>query len=111
LIEKAMRLNPRYPAWYVHELSVAYRIAGRYEEALTQGKRLLMLSPNYGGAHFNLAIIYSELGRMEEARAEVATMLRRVPDLSLEKLRQSLPFKNPADLKRYLNALRKAGLN
>jgi adenylate cyclase len=106
LVEKAMRLNPRYPAVYVFQLSIAYRLAGRYEEALAPGKRFLTLNPNFAPAHFNLAVIYSELGREEEARAEV---LRAGP-ISLEWVRQNVPFKDPVVLERHLAALRRAGL-
>jgi hypothetical protein len=60
--------------------------------------------------HFNLAVIYSELGREEEAQAEVAEMLRISPTFSLETVRQNIPFKDPAALERHLAALRKAGL-
>ena len=47
---------------------------------------------------------------LEEARAEVAEVLRLNPNLSLEWLKQHGPFKDPADLERYVAALRKAGL-
>jgi tetratricopeptide (TPR) repeat protein len=109
MVKKAMRLNPRYPPNYLFQLSFAYRVAGRYEEALEPGKRVASLTPNLGPAHFNLAIIYSELGRMEEAQAEVAEMLRLSPNASLEVFRY-IPFKDPAVLERHLAALRKAGL-
>ena len=105
-----MRLNPRYPPTYVFQLSVAYRMAGRYEEALVSGKKVLAFMPNSGPTHFNLAVIYSELGREAEARTEVAEMRRRCPNVSVEVFRQFLPFKNPADVERHLAALRKAGL-
>ena len=48
-------------------------------------------------AHLHLATIYSRLGREEEARAEVAEILRISPKFSLEVLRQRFPYKDPAD--------------
>jgi adenylate cyclase len=110
LIEKAMRLNPRYPPWYLVNLGSAYRETGRYEEALAPLKKVLTLNPNFGPAHLNLAACYAELGRLEEARAEGAEVLRVNPNASLEVWRQTIPYKNPADLERFLAALRKAGL-
>jgi adenylate cyclase len=109
-VKKAIRLNPRYPPTYLVQLSIAYRMAGRYEEALEPGKRAAALAPNTTIVHFNLAVIYSELGRMEEAQAEVAEMLRINPNFSVEFFRQLLPFKDPAMLERHLAALRRAGL-
>jgi hypothetical protein len=40
----------------------------------------------------------------------VAEGLRLNPNASLEWFKQNLPYKNPADLERFLAALRKAGL-
>jgi adenylate cyclase len=110
LVEKAMRLNPRYPPMYVLQLSIAYRMAGRYEEALAPGEKFLALAPNSTPAHFNLAVLYSELGMEQKARTVVVDWQRLNPNVSVEVFRQFLPFKNPKDLERYLAALRKAGL-
>ena len=110
LIEKAMRLNPHYPATYLFSLGTAYRLMGRDEEAIAVLKKALTRNPNLLPAHVNLAVIYSELGREEAARAEAAEVLRLNPKYSLEVLRQINPFKDPAELERMDAALRKAGL-
>jgi hypothetical protein len=68
------------------------------------------LFPKLLGAHQHLAVIYVELGRDAEARAEVAEVLQIAPKFSLEGLRQRLLNKDPAENERYLAALRKAGL-
>jgi adenylate cyclase len=57
-----------------------------------------------------LAAIYGELGREEEARAEAAEILRISPNYSLAVVRARIPYKDPADLERFLDGLRKAGL-
>ena len=64
LIEKAMRLNPRYPLGYLVNLGAAYRTAGRYEEAIAIFKRLVIRNPTHGPSHANLVICYAELGRL-----------------------------------------------
>jgi adenylate cyclase len=110
LMEKAMRLHPQYPITYLHNLGWAYRVAGRYAEAIAPLKRVVTLNPNFFPSHFNLAICYAELGREDEARTEVKEMLRITPNFSLELARQTLPFKDPAALERTLAGLRKAGL-
>ncbi|MBI3801580.1 MAG: adenylate/guanylate cyclase domain-containing protein [Deltaproteobacteria bacterium] len=110
LMEQAMRLNPQYPSLYLWNLGVQYRIAERYEEALAPLKKSLTLNPNLFLSHANLAICYAELGRLEEARAEAAEFQRLAPNFSLEVFKQSLPYKDPADLERMFAALRKAGL-
>ena len=110
LIEKAMRLNPHYPEYYPSILGFAYRLIGQYQEAIAAQKSALARNPDFLSGHTVLAVLYSELGREEEARAEVAEMLRISPQFSLKVYGQRIPFKNSADLERYLAALRKAGL-
>jgi adenylate cyclase len=110
LMEQAIRLNPRHPPTYEFMLGANYRSAGRYEEAIQTLKQALARNPNIVNAHFNLAVTYSELNRDEEAKAEVAEALRLSPEWSLERWRQNVPFKNPAEIERFVVALRKAGL-
>src|SRR5713101_6661726 len=110
LMEKAMRLNPHYPFDYLFELGASYHLTGRYKEALVPLKKVLILNPNFVFAHVHLAICYAELGRLEEARAEMAEAQQLNPTYSLEWVRRVMPFKDPAEVERYLTALRKAGL-
>ena len=53
---------------------------------------------------------YSMFGREEEARYHVAEGLKTNPIWSLELEQQIYSYKNPADLERQLDALRKVGL-
>src|SRR5712691_8268584 len=110
LMEKAMRLNPHYPFDYLFELGASYHLTGRYKEALVPLKKVLTLNPNFVFAHVNLAICYAELGRLEEARAEMAEAQQLNPTYSLEWVRRVMPFRDPAEVERYLTGLRKAGL-
>ena len=61
-------------------------------------------------AHIVLTASYSILGREEEARAEVAEVLRLNPKFSVDSYAKRLPFKDQAYTEQYVNALRKAGL-
>jgi len=110
LLQKATRLDPHYPAFWMHSLAVSYYITGQYEEALTAEKRALHLNPDFLYSHVDLAAISIELGREEEARAEAVEVLRRNPHFSLEIFRQAVPMEDVAILERYVAALRKAGL-
>jgi adenylate cyclase len=110
LIKKAMHLNPRYPYNYLSQLGMAYGLARRYDEATATLQSATTRNPDHLPPHLHLALSYSELSRDAEARAEVAELLRISPNYSLEGFRRVMPFKNPADLERYLTALRKAGL-
>ncbi len=58
MVEQAMRLNPRYPPYYLFRLGWAYRLSGRYAEAVATLKELINRSPNFLPAHQNLALSY-----------------------------------------------------
>ncbi len=109
-VEKAMRLDPHYPPTYLIYLGRAYYAMGQYEEAIAALKKGFTRNPDLMVSHLVLAVIYSELGRKEEAQAEVAEVLRISPRVSMEGRRERMPFKDPVVLERYLEALRKAGL-
>ena len=67
-------------------------------------------NPDFLPAHLVRAVIYNELGREEEARAELAEILRISPHASLEGQRERMPFKDQAVLERFIDGLRQAGL-
>jgi tetratricopeptide (TPR) repeat protein len=109
-IEKGFRLNPRPPNYYFSYQGLIYYHKGMYEEALSALKKALNPEPNSIPIRFRLAACYSSLGREDEARAEVAALLKLNPNLSLGYLQKMFPYKNQADLDLMINALRKAGL-
>jgi adenylate cyclase len=116
LVKRAMRLHPYYPAYYLLWLGGAYRMTGRYEEALTVYNQLLDRSrkgefPIFA-AHLFLADTYAAFGKEEEARNHAEEVLRINPGFSLKEINRIISFgyKDPAHLERRVNALRKAGI-
>ncbi len=109
-VDKAMRLNPHHHAWYFQPLGMSYLIADRLDEAVESYKRGVVRNPDFLGHHLALAGIYAQLGREEEAQAEVKEVLRISPQFSLDLFRQMAPAKSPEDLERMAGMLAKAGL-
>jgi len=109
-VEQAMRLNPRYPASYLWSLGQAYAFLGRTDQAIAAVKRVIVRNPDHVTAHVMLAVLLSELERTEEARREVAEILRINPQFSLANVRERMPHKDPAALERMVTGLQKAGL-
>ena len=108
--EKALRLEPFPPVMNLHWLGRAYFMTGRYEKSITMWNKALHISPNYLPAHAFLAACYSSLNRQAEAAAEADEVLRINSKFNLESYAKTLPYKNKADIERYMAALRKAGL-
>jgi len=108
-----MRLNPLsqiHASMCLYRLGMAYRMMGQYEEALSALKKARDIRPGFWGIQLGLAATYIHLGREDEARAAAAEVLRIVPKFSLEHYEKKVFYKNQDDTKRYINALRKAGL-
>jgi TolB-like protein/Tfp pilus assembly protein PilF len=107
--ERALRLNPLDPAPALIGLGDTYRVMGRYEEAIPRLNKALVHKPKHFTVLLNLAACYSELGREEEANAVVEQILKLNPKFSLERFAKRMLHRG-AVKKRYLAALRKAGL-
>jgi hypothetical protein len=106
MIALAKRLNPICPDWYDWVVGIAALHDGRYEDALAAFMRL---DDHSNSLRADLAATYVRLGRMEEAKALAAEMLRLQPNyrLATERLR---PFKDPHVLQGFIDDLRQAGL-
>ncbi len=89
-IEQAMRLNPHYPAWYLIESGFAYRLTGRYAEAITALKELIRRSPTFTHAYNNLSESYLEQWLSQQSPPAQATL-----EEALTEARQGLALKNP----------------
>ncbi|MCG8543932.1 MAG: tetratricopeptide repeat protein [Alphaproteobacteria bacterium] len=109
LTGKAMRLNPRYPGWYLFIRGNAQYFLRRYDDAIATFQQALERGHSPLLAHSNLAAVYAERNRLDQARTHAAEVFKLVPDASLETTRQWARFKNPTDTERLVDALRSAG--
>ncbi|MGD8332877.1 MAG: tetratricopeptide repeat protein [Desulfobacterales bacterium] len=107
---KAMRLNPIPPNWYIVTRTAMYRNIKNYNEALIWAEKAVKRQPRNFFARINRCSVYSLTGRMEEARLEADEVMKLNPKFSLKRLENSIPYKNPEVKKRYIEALRKAGI-
>ena len=98
--------NAVTPAWY----SVALFTEGRYEEALQTAMETVRLRPDWVGAHRVVLLAAAQLGRLDEARAALATVKRLQPTVSLAWARNYVPFTRKADRQKYVESFRLAGL-
>jgi tetratricopeptide (TPR) repeat protein len=114
LVKSAMRLNPRYPSWYLDSLAMAYGVMGEHEKAIGSYRELLNLRRNTRGnivtPLLGLAANCMILGREDEARTHAGEILEVNPAFSLEWFRKVNLFRDPSHLKPFLEALHRAGL-
>jgi len=93
-----------------NHLGLAFRLTGRLEEAAASNKKSLLRAPNDFWVHAQLASIYIEMGRDEEARAAAAEVLRISPKFSLELYDRTSLLKDRSVVDKIIDTLRKAGL-
>ena len=67
-IEKGMRLNPHPSTFYQYALGQCYFVLEDYEKAIESLKRGVELRKVFVPNHFNLCLLYTLLGREDEAK-------------------------------------------
>jgi adenylate cyclase len=112
--KEAIRLNPFHENWYVEYLGWAYEEAGMPKEAVEIFERAVDLrNPQDDQLWYfpTLAVAYTQLGRMDDARKTVETLLSRRPNYSTsEVVSRAFPYKTKELTDKYVNAVRRAGL-
>ncbi|MDX8452192.1 winged helix-turn-helix domain-containing protein [Mesorhizobium sp. VK9D] len=106
-IRKAFRLNPYPPSWYYLTLGAAQYAAREYEAAVETLRR----DETYRTSSRRfLAASLAQLGRLDEARAEVEMFLVANPHFTTSHWVWTEPFRDDATLKHFVDGFRKAGL-
>jgi tetratricopeptide (TPR) repeat protein len=106
LLQRAMRLNPYYPDWYLWYLADAYITLERYADVVATVRQ--MRNPDEGRRM--LAASYAYLGMIDEARTEAEAVLRSHPNFTIGRWRHRPPYRDRMVLERFVEGLRKAGL-
>jgi len=110
--ESAIRLSPLDPdmAIFVGGIAVAHYCAGRYVEAARYAEEQLRLRPGYHGGQRLRCASLAQSGRIDEARELLSWVRTEQPQLSIEWIRASVPYQTPELMDRFLDGMRKAGL-
>ena len=111
VLDAYMRLDPLYAPYAFGFLGFAHYMLKQYPQGLAALRECVSRVPTFRSARAWLAATYAQLGRMEEARAEVAELSEFSPiTRSLGCRGQIVGFKSPKDAKHFFDGLRKAGL-
>lgn len=108
LLDKAMRLNPHFPFYYLSAVGFSHLMLRNFEEAASTFERGTVRHPDFAPHHLFLAACYGHLGRHEEAvqafsRAESMGM-------SMDQFSDILLARDPASGDLVMDGLRAAGL-
>ena len=107
LVRRAMRRNPYHPNWYWNILGRCLHTAEAFEEAIPVFERIT--TPQFW-THAYLAACHAALGHTDEAAEQVRKTLALKPDFTVSAFSKFLPYRNAADLNRFLESLRRGGL-
>ena len=111
-IERAMRLDPfhfRSPALFSH-LGHARYMLGQSEAAVEALRTSVRRAPNFRPNFLWLAAASARLGRMDEARAAAAEVMRIEPEFCISTAMERVPYVDCKDAEHIAEDLRKAGL-
>ena len=109
---RALRLSPRdpYSALYMGIAAYARFLGSRYEQAMRLARDALRQRADFVGAHRVLTAAAGMAGQIDVAAAALRELRRAQPNISLAWIASYMPIKNDADLGRYLEGFRRAGL-
>ena len=113
LLNRAIRLSPIYPSWYSLYIARDYAFRGDTAEAIKWGMDGLARAENdlmRAIQSANLAFIYQEAGREQEARAAADQVKKLSPSFRIAAYRNVTPFRNEDDWLRMARAFRAAGI-
>lgn len=106
-IEKAVRLNPLHPDWYLIALGLAHFFTGNYQMIIDLVHKARQANPGLLRLRAAAHIMLDQRDQADLARSEV---MRLEPWFTIATLRKGLPFRDPALGEPFFAALRKAGL-
>jgi adenylate cyclase len=107
-IERAIVLCPMFPPFYLGHLGLAYRQAGRVDDAIAAFEAYDVASPGRGVT--DLAILHHRRGDVEAAKAWAARLLAAFPEFSLGAWRETQFRDDPDAIEADLGSLRALGL-
>ncbi|MFQ5915950.1 MAG: tetratricopeptide repeat protein, partial [Nitrospinota bacterium] len=109
-INKAYRLNPKAPPYYDFVLGIIQFGNRQYAQAIESLKKSRRGLRRADFFLWYSAPSYAHLGRLDEAKAEVAGVLALAPFENLMRLRRLGLYRLEEDIERYVAGFRKAGV-
>jgi adenylate cyclase len=109
-VETAMRMNPRYPFWYLFVRGFNRYFVKDYDQAMADLERAVERSPTAQFLRWTLAATYVRAGRQDDAEWQVEELKSMGFVGNIRTITETQPIQHPPFLKFYREALRKAGI-
>ena len=111
ILETGQQLDPISNQMVLHQIALCHFMLGDYEAAAALSRERIQRAPSTDASRVLLVAACGHLGRTDEALATWQDLMAINPDYSFAEKRKILPYKNPADLERIADGLRKAGID
>jgi adenylate cyclase len=108
LLQTGLRFDPYSRLDHYWHLGLAHYLKGKYEDAIRTLEQVLGHDPNSAWVHIALAAAYAQAGRSEDAKQSAELAKKLHPFFEVES--SFTLFRNPADRNKFIEGLRKAGL-
>lgn len=111
-LKMVFKLDPQYrnSAAALGDLGLSNFLLGNFDESIRYLTEAATTQPDYIRARQRLVAALEAAGRSDEARVELETLKNIQPTLSLDYINTTYPFERDTDRKRFVDALRNAGL-
>jgi class 3 adenylate cyclase/TolB-like protein/Tfp pilus assembly protein PilF len=107
---RAMSLSSHYPAWIATNLGFALCVVGRLQEARKALLGVTASHPQYARAYLALAVAYSRLGLLEDAKQAAGELRRLDPLFAIADWARDRPYADPAVTEALAADMRRVGL-
>ena len=108
--KQAIRLTPRFPAWFPAVLAGAYYLSGRFEEAIDAATESVALAPGNLDVRLILGAALVAAEQQDEAVKAAKDALTIDPNFKIARYSKGQPYKDAAVLEQVTADLRAAGL-
>lgn len=108
--EKSLRFDPVAPPNCLHHIGHAYFLMGELEKAEEYDRRAIRMAPSFPPARIVMSAILMELGRVDEAKAQISDLLAIDSKYNFQRYDERYPYYDDEHRSRMAAALKHAGL-
>jgi DNA-binding SARP family transcriptional activator/TolB-like protein len=112
-MRQAILLSPSDPHLFFFQAAIIMPLLlrGEYHEAADSGLKAIELNPWFSSAFKGYLAVLGHLGRLQEASAVMVRLLKLEPSFNVRDAIRRSPMTQEADVERYAEGLRRAGLS